>query len=150
MTMTTYPDGAHHSQAQRPLSRPQRQAQARHRARRLLQAGYQFAAESHTLWRCDRPASAGGGSYHVDIDRLTCTCVGYSATGTCSHLLLAIDLADAGFDPSWQAGACPRCGGPTVDTPAYVGGHGHITRRSCWWGLRAPTGEGCPHAEVLR
>lgn len=137
--------------ASRPLSRQQRAAQARQRARGLLRAGYTLTLESPALWRCHRPPSAGGGSYAVDIDRLTCTCAGYTLTGTCSHLLLALDLADTGFNPSWLAGACPHCGGPVVANACYVGGHGHVTRRECWWSLRAATGEGCVFAgEVIR
>lgn len=133
----------------RPLSRQQRQAQARQRARNLLRAGYTFAVETPTRWRCNRPASAGGGSYAVDVDRLTCSCAGFAATGTCSHLLLALDLADAGFNPSWLAGACPLCGGPMVRNEYHLGGRGYLTRTQCWWSLRAPTGEGCPFvAEV--
>lgn len=132
--------------ASRPISRQQRQAQARQRAKSLLRAGYRFALESPARWRCHRPQSAGGGSYQVDIDRLTCTCAGFTLTGTCSHLLLALDLADAGFDPAWIAGACPHCGGPLIENARYVGGHGHVTLRECWWSLRTPIGEGCPFA----
>lgn len=111
---------------------------SRMRAPRLLSEGYRFERATPTLWRCHRPAGkpicdrAAGNFYSVDLERCLCTCVAFTARGTCSHLLAALNLYESGFDPRWFAGVCTECGGPMVGNSVYVGGRGYRSRLDCW------------------
>lgn len=125
-----------------PLSRAAQTFASRGRAKRLLTEGYRFTMPDTArpeLWDCVKPG--GETTYHVDLERCTCTCLAYEATATCSHLLCAMSLSESLWSPRWGMPGVCECGAPQIDRSLYVGGRGYVAFRECWGECGAPAKE---------